>query len=341
MPKSDVKKIKKDINDKKIKNLYYFIGQNYFLMENFTDKIFKIYNQDYKNSIDYLFIGEENLNFDRIHEYVNTLPITSEKKLIYMNIANMDEMKKEFYDEILKILNSISEFCIFIIHDLVLKNNKKNIYYNNFLKKICELAEFCEFKNDSVSSQKQAILWAKSFGKKLNKENSKIICEKCLNNMDSIKMLVENICLSSSDEEISISAINKLSPKFSKYYSVFDVSKSIRNNDLVSAMKITNSLLIEGEEPMKIFSIIKSDFVDALRIQEALKQKVPISEVVKIFKYNGKEFKLKYAEILCKKFNIDAIIEFLYKADSNIKSFSMSQISILESLFINLKKYQL
>ena len=341
MTKSNVRNLKKEINEKNIKKIYYFTGQNYFLMENFTEKIFESINKNYKNSLDYLFIENENVDLNKVGEYVETFPMSSYKKCILMNIANMNNMKKEFYDLLLNILSSIPDFCVFIVHDISNDSYNKNIYYNNFLKKVVEISEFCEFKCDSTSSQKQAILWAKGIGKNLSQENSYFLCEKCMNNMDLVKKLVENICLSCRDKEISHDLIEKFSPKFSYQYNIYDISKSIRNNDLVSAMKISNCLLQEGEEAMRIFSIIKSDFLDALRVKEGQKQGISFSEISKIFKYQGKEFKLKYAEILCRKYHIDKIISFIYKSDANIKSLPVSTITILQNLFVILKKYQI
>ena len=339
MSKISVKELKKNIIENNIKNIYYFFGENYFLIDNFSNKIFEIYDKNFRSSMNFLAIDEYTLQSEKFKQFIFTPPMGFDKKFILLTSTSLRENNKIFYDDFLNILYNLSEFCVFIINDIYENKCKKNLYYNSFLDKVSEISELSEFKLDNSSIQKQAILWAKKFDKELNPENSLLLCEKCCYDIKLIKDSIENLCLSSKDKEISEELINKNVSKFNKTFDIYDISKSIRNKNISLAMKITNYFIEKNENPMRILSILISDFMDALRVKEAKKNKIQISEVSKIFGYSGREFKLKYAEILERNFDVDQIVSFLIKSDLMIKSIFISQKLILKSFFIILKKY--
>ena len=336
MVKISTKNLKKDIKDGIIKNFYYFIGEEFFLMKNFTDKIFSIQNKNFdnnsKNNIDFCLFDSEILNLEQIYNAINTLPMISDKKLILITSSNLNEMKQDFFKNFLKILLDIPDFCTVIIQDTSVQD-KKNMQYLEFLKKISEISEFAEFKHEAVSAQKQSIIWAKKLGKILNNENARFLCQKCFNDLSSIKASIENIAISSQEKEITQELIQSFSPEFQEKYNIYDISKAIRNKNISLAIKITEALLAQNEEANKILSVIISDFTDAFKIKESKKAGISKNEFLKLFNYKGKEFKLNYAEILARNFDIEKILKLLIEADIKIKSSNMSSKIILNSVF--------
>ena len=335
MPKINIKNLKKSIKNNEISKVYYFTGEDFFLMKNFTDKIFEISNPEYKNGIDFISLDDENVDINFIQNFANTFSIFQKKKCILLSSSNMNNMKKDFYDDLIKIASEITELCTLIIQDTSIIE-KKNPLYQKFISKICEISIFTEFKHESSSSQKQAMLWAKEFGKIISKENAKFLCEKCTNDLNSVKNLIENVCLNSNEKEISRSLIEELSPKIEMQHSIYEISKAIRSNDIPEAIRISEYLIDSGEDPLRILSVLSFDFIDALRVQEAEKEEISYSNIVKTFKYQGKEFKLKYASILSKKFDVLKIMKSLIKAEVNMKSSLMPKITVIRSIFIDL-----
>ena len=338
MSKISTKILKKNIKDGIIKNFYYFIGEEFFLMKNFTDKIFSIKNKNFennsKNNIDFCLFDNELLNLDQIYNAINTFPMISDKKLILITSSNMHDMKQDFFKNFIKIFSDIPDFCTVIVQDTSVQD-KKNMQYLEFLKKISEISEFSEFKHEAVSAQKQAIIWAKKLNKILDNKNSKFLCQKCSNNLNSIKFLIENIVLNlnQDEKEISQKIIEEYAPKFNEKYNIYDISKAIRNKNINLAIKISDLLLNQNEEANKILSVIISDFIDAFRIQESKKSGISRNEFLNFFNYKNKEFKLNYAEILAKNFNIEKVLKLLINADTKIKSLNIDSKIILSSVF--------
>ena len=114
MSKISTKILKKNIKDGIIKNFYYFIGEEFFLMKNFTDKIFSIKNKNFennsKNNIDFCLFDNELLNLDQIYNAINTFPMISDKKLILITSSNMHDMKQDFFKNFIKIFSDIPDF---------------------------------------------------------------------------------------------------------------------------------------------------------------------------------------------------------------------------------------
>ena len=336
MPKVSCKILKQNITKNNIKKLYYFTGEEIFLIENFTNKIFEIsIGINYKKSINFFPFNIETLDVNKLFNSINMFPVNSEKKCILIKGTNFNEMDSTFLDKLISTLSDIPDFCIVIIHDFSDKN-RKNIHYSNFISKILKIAEYSEFKHEKVSAEKQAIIWAKKFNKILNLENSKILCEKCLNDFNLIKNAIENICISLKSSEISKDLIDKLNIVNNENYSVFDICKSIKNRNLCEALKIINALISEKEDPFKIFSIISSEFIDAFKIKTSLLHGETLTNISKIFDYKGKEFKIHNAKDLCKIYNIDECIKILLNTDILLKTSNITPKLLIDRAIVEI-----
>lgn len=341
MSKINCRLLKKNISNNDIKNLYYFFGEDFFLIDNFTNKIFEIcLGVDYKKSINYFLFNAETIDINKLSNSINMFPVNSEKKCILIKGTNFNEMDKDLFNKLEFLLNDIPEFCTIVIHDFS-ENNKKNSYYSKFISKMAEIAEYSEFKHEKAPTEKQAIIWAKKFNKILNNENSKLLCKKCLNDFNLVKNTVENICISTKSNEITKEIIEKLNLNNNEKYSVFDICKSIKKQDLYTSLKIIDILNSEKEDLIKIFAVISSEFIDAFRVKIALSAGETLNNISKIFNYKGKEFKLLNAQNLCKIYNIEKCIKILFNTDillktSNIPSKFLINRAIVE--IISLQK---
>ena len=336
MPKVTCRILKQNINENNIKKIYYFIGEETFLIENFTNKIFEIsIGMNYKKNINFFSFNIETLDINKLFNSINMFPVNSEKKCILLKGTNFNEMDSIFFDKLISILNDTPDFCTIVIHDFS-DNNKKNIYYSNFISKILKIAEYSEFKHEKVPTEKQAIIWAKQFNKVLSSENSKILCKRCLNDFNLIKNTIENICITLKDDEISKDYIGKLNIISNEKYSIFDICKSIRNKNLYESLKIFDILISEKEDPFKIFSVISSEFIDAFKIKVSLSHGETISSISKIFDYKGKEFKIYNAKDLCKIYNIDECIKILLNTDILLKTSNISPKFLIDRAIVEI-----
>ena len=340
MSKVNCRSLKQSISNNEIRKLYYFFGEDFFLIDNFTNKIFEIcLGMSYKHNINYFLFNIETIDINKLSNSINMFPINSEKKCILIKGTNFQEIDKNFFDKLNFLLSDIPEFCTIVIHDFS-ENNKKNNYYSRFISKMVEIAEYCEFKHEKTPTEKQAVIWAKNFGKILSNENSKFLCDKCLNDFNLVKNAIENICISNKNREITKEIIENLNLNNSKKYSIFDVSKSIKNQDLYISLKIIDALISEKEDPIKIFAIISSEFIDAFRVKTSLSAGETLNNVSKIFNYKGKEFKLYNAKNLCTTYNIEKCIKTLFNTDVLLKTSNIPHKFLINRAIVEIMSFQ-
>ena len=335
MPKISLTSISKSIREKNVKNLYYFYGDDVLLAKKIINKIFKLSDENLENIS---IFDKEKLDLTLLEQTIDTYPILGNKKNILITNLELSSMTKDFCEKFLDILRKIPEFCNLIIYNTLRKDDKKNLVYSKFLNELSKISDFLEFKCDSISSKKQAILWAKNFDKLLIEENAKILCNKCGNNLSLIRETMEKICITSDSPEISEQLINDFSVKKEIEQNVYNISKFIRAKDIKSAIEIYEKLVRSGEDPLRILYVISSDFIDALRVCEAEKSGVSIDDIPNFFDYKKKEFKLNYASNLKNKFDIHKVIDLLIKADKKIKLSSVDNYEAVRSFFISLMK---
>ena len=340
MSKINFRLLKQNITKNNIKKLYYFFGEDIFLIDNFTNKIFEIcLGINYKENINFFLFNVETIDISKLSNSINMFPINSEKKCILIKSTNFQEMDKDFFDKLNFLLNDIPEFCTIIIHDFS-ENSKKNNYYSKFISNMVEIAECCEFKHEKSPTEQQAIIWAKKFNKILSLENSKFLCDKCLNDFNLIKNAVENICISIKNREITKEIIEKLNINNYEKYSIFDICKSIKNQDLYTSLKIIDVLTSEKEDPVKIFAVISSEFIDAFRVKIALSAGETLNSISKIFNYKGKEFKLHNAKNLCKIYNIEKCIKILFNTDILLKTSNIPSKFLINRAIVEILSFQ-
>ena len=336
MAKINYKVLKKDILSGNLKKLYYFTGEERFFIKNFSNKIFEVCLGEYKNNINFLSFDIEKINIQKLTNAINTFPVNSKKKCILLKGTNFDEMNSDFFDNLFSILNDLPDFCVVIIQDFYEGNNKKSKNYSNFLLKISKISEFCEFKHEIIPCEKQAIIWAKSFGKILSDENSKLLCQKCSYDMQSVKDEIENLRILSRKKEITTQDIEKINVKNKKQNSIFDICKSIKDKNLKLSLEIIDNLILQNEDPMKIFSIICMEFIEAHRVYISLNSGKNSNVLLNIFNYKGKEFKIKNAEYICKIYNIENCIKILIHTDFLLKTTNLSKKNLIDKSIVEI-----
>lgn len=336
MSKINHKLLKKDIISKNFKKLYFFTGDEYFFIKNFSNKIFELILGNYKNNINFFSFDIEILDINKLVNCINMFPINSEKKCILIRCNNLLNANSEVLGTIVSCFSNLPEFCLVIVQDFTPSNLKRNVTYTRFTSEISKISDFCEFKKEKIVCEKQAIIWAKKLGKILSAENSKLICDKCLYNMQLIKDSVENLCISCSENEILSHVIEQKLSNTKDQSNIFDICKSVREKNLKLSLEIINNLLFQNEDPIKIFAVLSMEFIDAFRIKISKDSGKTFDYISKIFNYKGKEFRLKNAEYLCKIYDIKKCINLLMETDMLLKTTSISKRILINETLIKI-----
>ena len=120
---------------------------------------------------------------------------------------------------------------------------------------------------------------------------------------------------------------------------VFDLIKLINYRDKKKAYKLLLDLINNKEDPILILSVLSMHFLDLYRAKVAKLEKKSIEDVLSIFDYKGKEFRINKAFVESDKYTMNQIkniINLLVDADYKLKSSGLQNMLILEELLIKI-----
>mgnify|MGYP003304078158 CR=1 FL=1 len=134
-------------------------------------------------------------------------------------------------------------------------------------------------------------------------------------------------------EHIDSVAVRSLEAK------VFDLSKLILNHNAQGALELLHTLMMQKAEPIDIFGVILTAFVDIYRVKTSVTAGETVMYPAKIFDYKNKDFRLTNSNRFAKNLTDEQIRECFdcfSEADKALKSSAQSGELILEKLIVHL-----
>ncbi len=337
MPELNYSKLKKNISEKKLDNLYFLQGEEY-LINYFEKALTKQILGDKYSDFDILLLSSDNLNLDKLSVALETFPIISSKKCVIIRNLPIATWNNEETEKFSEIVSNIPDFSHLII------SQYENLYKaKNFLKikKIIEKnGSLINFSKTDIPIEKQLIIWAnKEFGKELSTENAEYIKKICpAHNIVALKNELKKICEFEpsqiiTKESLKIIASSKLKTN------IFNFPKALFEKNIKKTFEMFDDLIHQKEEPTVILSVLAGEYIDIYRVKCFLAMGKSVSDLANIYDYKGKEFRLKNAEKRCQYISISEIklaLDYLLEADIKLKTTSIDPKLILSQLITKL-----
>jgi DNA polymerase-3 subunit delta len=316
--------------NKKIKNIYFFLGEELYYTNIIIKKIEQVIFNDTKSSFDKNIVSGTNTSVNDIVEYISTYPVQSYYKLIIIKQAEkiheinklIPYIKKPIKKTIIILL--YEKNYIKIEHEKIYNTLKLQNYiikFNNFNKN--NIINFIKFKTISQEyqiSDKTILLiykYIKNNISQIDKEINKIIT---YNKLYFKKKITYNLT-----KKIIYKHID---------YNYEDLTKYLIKKNIQKTCNIINNILHKKENHIYLISFIYSIFVNIIKQHISLSQQLIIDnnnlkfiqatkcyslkECVKILKH------LKYSNI-----DIQHSSNKLYK-NNNIKELIYKILNIHE-----------
>jgi DNA polymerase-3 subunit delta len=337
MPKIDYIELKNDIKLNNLKNIYCFYGEEKYLIKFYTQKILEKTLNGNKNSFNFINFDGEEINLSLLADALETFPVGNDKKCIIVKNLNLELISKSDFYTFLKIISDIPNFTVLIIQDFL--EIRKGENQKILMEQIAKFGIVTEFSAKNLPVEKQAIIWAKEFGKTLSLQNAELLSKICSKNLNTIKNSINKLCFLENNNEISEENIKNLDNIYNKEYSVFDINKAFFSRNYSKVFEIIENLLNKKEEPVMLTVVIASDFIDAYRVKCAQCSGVSLKELSEIFNYKGKEFKLKNVEKNFKNYNIKQLeecIKLLTETDFLLKTARIPAIFLIDELIVKI-----
>ena len=251
--------LKSAIRDKKIDRLYFFYGEETFLMSYYLEVIKKQILDPLTESFNYHRFTSENFDLAAFLEAVENLPMMAEATLVQVDDIDLFKMNESEREKIVEAFKDIPEFCtvVFTYLTVAWKPDKR-------LKKLWEAVdanglavEFCK------QDQRELIPWVSRHFAAQKKRISNELCAYLIDitggTMTALNGEIQKICAYSGAEEIKKTDIDAVTEPVLDAV-VFQMTDRISQGSYEKAFQCLQQLLKMQQEPLAILGALGSQF---------------------------------------------------------------------------------
>jgi DNA polymerase III subunit delta len=315
-----------DISKGKLKPVYYFFGDDYYLLQNAVEVIQKAAAPFISSDFDKeTFYGDKN-NLIEVLDFAAAFPFGSEKKLIIFK--QFEKVKDK------KPLNNYVSFptdftIIVLIHNGSVSNINSEPYKT--LAKHNFIYEAKELKGKNL--EKWLVKHIEEKGKTISQENAQMLIDISGENRSMLEGQLEKIITFMNEEkEISFEHIQSLSTKL-KQFSIFDLQNAIGKKEKDKAITIAFNLLDNGVEPVFFVTMLTRYFTGVSRVSELTKENIPSQQAARIVGTHPYFYKdYQQARRLYSDVDLTKVFRALLNADLSIKTTSADRKNIVTIL---------
>ncbi len=251
--------LKASVKNKKIDRLYFFYGEETFLMSYYLETIKKQLLDPLTESFNFHRFHSENFDLAEFLEAVENLPMMAEHTLIQVDDIDLFKLTESEREKIAASLSDIPEYCtvIFTYLTIAWKPDKR-------LKKLWDVVEktgqIVEFRKQD---QKELIPWVSrhfaTHKKKISNELCTYLIDVTGGTMTALNGEIEKICAYSGAEEIKKSDIDAVTEPVLDAV-VFQMTDRIGEGAYEKAFQCLQTLLKMQQEPLAILGAVGSHF---------------------------------------------------------------------------------
>ena len=332
--------LKSQIKSCKLNNLYLLYGEEKYLISHYTNKLIDVALDGTINDFNFKKFKASDMSVDSLEEFIEVLPFLSSKKCVVVSDLEIEKFNVTEIKKLKEIVSKIPETTVLIISQSNIEaNTYKSSKCNSFIKLIEKHGNAVNLKKLSrLSLEKQIINWAKKLNLNISQNSIEKLIEYCGDDLLNLRSELEKLSAFVDNREITEDDIELLVSKKAEA-NVFDLTKSVSQNNYDRALKILHVLLEKKEEPVAILSLLASNYIDMYRVKVAKNSGVPTNQIAELFDYKRKEFRLNLASKACDNYSVKDLrkyISFLKEIDLKLKSSKDDNKILLEELLVKI-----
>ena len=314
------------IDNGTLQPVYYFFGEDYYLLQNVLDLISKAVSPLITSDFDKETFYGDKKPLGEVLDFAKAFPFGSEKKLIIFKQFEKVKDKKPLVD----YAASPADFTVLVlIHNGTITNLSSEPYKtlgkNNFIFEAKELR--------GKNLLKWLIRHIEEKGKIISEENAQMLVDISGESRSMLENQIEKIITFMSEEkEISLNHIQSLSTRL-KQFSIFDLQNAIGKKEKDKAINIAFNLLENSAEPVFIVAMLTRYFTGVSRVSELTKENIPFQQAARIVGTHPYYYKdYQQARRLYSDSDLAGVFRALLHADLSIKTTSADGKNIITIL---------
>lgn len=251
--------LKASLRNKNIDRLYFFFGEESFLMNYYLDAVKKQLLDSLTESFNYHRFHSENFDLAELLSAIENLPMMAEHTLIQVDDIDIFKLDESERGKLGEALSDIPDYCtvIFTYLTVAWKPDKR-------MKKLWDAVERCgqivEFQRQD---QRELIAWVSRHFAAQKKKISNELCAYLIDitggTMTALGGEIEKICAYSGAEEIRRSDIDAVTEPVLDAV-VFQMTDRIGEGSYEKAFGCLQQLLKMQQEPLAILGAVGSHF---------------------------------------------------------------------------------
>lgn len=251
--------LKAAVRNKNMDRLYFFFGEETFLMSYYLETIRKLLLDPLTESFNYHRFTSENFDLAAFLEAVENLPMMAEHTLVQVDDIDLFKLNESEREKIAAVFSDIPEYCTIVFTYLTIewKPDKR-------MKKLWEQIDShglaVEFRKQDI---RELVPWISRHFAAQQKKISNDLCTYLIDitggTMTALSGEIQKICAYSGTQEIRKSDIDAVTEPVLDAV-VFQMTDRISEGAYEKAFQSLNQLLKMQQEPLAILGALGSHF---------------------------------------------------------------------------------
>lgn len=251
--------LKQAIRTKNPGNLYFFYGEEVFLLHHYLQQLYKVVIDELTESFNYHKLTSETFDIREFADCVENLPMMAERTMVIVDEIDIFKMNESDREKMIDILSDIPEYCtvVFTYETTSFKPDKRLKKLWEVVSKNGELIEFAK------QNQRDLVAWiTRHFaanGKRINPDLCVYLIDITDGTMTSLAGEISKICAYSGSDEIRRSDIDAVTDPVLDAV-VFQMTDLLGQGEYGGALVKLQQLLKMQQEPIAILGAIGGHF---------------------------------------------------------------------------------
>lgn len=340
MGQIDEAELKKQIKSGSYANVYFIYGTETYLKEKYVNLMAsKIVPKGGEFFNLHRFEGKDS-DADTIAQAVEALPVCCERTCVIVRDWNAETVSAGENKKLKELLADLPATNVLIFWaDTIEVLPKKSSKWKTFIGNIGKYGNTLELGERTQASLIKLICdGAAKRGCVLEKTTASYFIDVVGSDLQTLYQELDKLCFFVRSGEITREAVDAVAVRDINS-NAFELARALLRKEYEKAHRILDELFAQKEEPISILFALSSSFIDMYRVKTASVSGGGTEQLIAVFDYRGKEFRLKNAARDGGRLSVDQLrnsLDALYRADLLLKGSRTDKRLILEETMVKL-----
>lgn len=253
-----LQELKTAIRAKNVENLYFFHGEETFLLHHYLEQLKKLLLDELTESFNYHRLNSENFDIREFADAVENLPMMAEHTLVQVDDVDIFKMPEDSRNKLAEVLSDIPDYCtvVFTYVTASWKPDKR-------LKKLWDAVSKGQIVEFAKQEPKDLIPWiTRHFaakGKRISSDLCGYLMELTGGTMTALSGEIDKICAYSGADHIQKTDIEAVTEPVMDAV-VFQMTDLLEQGQYAAALAKLQQLFKMQQEPIAILGAVGGHF---------------------------------------------------------------------------------